>query len=338
MTPHPHRVLVTGATGLLGRYLLFDLCADGRFAVTANYRKGSDRSGLEDLPNLTWRLGDLEDQTFVNDLLDDADAVVHAAGLVSYRDSDAAALRRYNVELTARLADAALALNVGHFLHVSSVAAISPAQSENTVDERALTFHPHDYSSSYARAKYYAELEVWRAGEEGLPFTILNPSVILGAGDWRRSSAQLFDWVAQGQRYYPAGGTGYVDARDVAAFAKTCLLGGPAQRRFIVSAHNWSFGRFFKTVAQALGVNAPQTLAGPWFAELAWRGAGLSAKLQGRDPLLTKETARRAQQTLTYDNAASLAAGATYRPLEQTIWDVARAYATQAQTEAVTPE
>ncbi len=324
--PERERVVVTGGTGLLGRYLLYELCADGRFEVVATRRAGSDLRDLTELPNLEWVLGDLGAPDFVAELLAGADAVVHAAGLVSYARRDRVEMRRVNVDLTALLADTALALGVEHFLHISSVGAISPAQFDEPLHESPFTFHPHDDTSAYARSKYAGELEVWRAGEEGLPFTILNPSVILGAGDWQRSSAALIDWVARGQTYYPPGGTGYVDARDVAAFAKTCLLRGAANRRFIVSAENWSFRQFFTEVAKALDVEPPLRSAQPWQAELAWRGAGLLAKLQGRDAVLTKETARKSMRTVRYDHAASVAAGAIYRPLEDTIWDVGRAF------------
>ena len=325
--PPTRRVLLTGATGLLGTYLARALAADTAVEIVATRRPGSDVSAIADLPGIEWRTGDLAEVDFLDECLSGADAIVHAAGLVSHDREDRRALRHVNVALTAALVDAALAHDVPHFLHVSSTAALSPARRDATAVESHLTFHPQDDSSDYARTKFAGELAVWRGAEEGLGVTILNPSVVLGVGDWRRSSAQLFAWVARGQRYYPTGGTGFVDARDVAAFAKTCLDAGPAGRRYIVSAENWRFGRFFRTVARALGVEPPQKVAEPWQAELVWRGARVKSALTGAPPLLTKANARRSMRVLTYDNAASVGAGARYRPLEQTIWDVARAYA-----------
>ena len=320
------RVLLTGATGLLGHYLARALAADPAVSLVATRRLGSDTSALADLNVVDWRTGVLDDVSFLDECLAGADAVVHAAGLVSHDPKDRRALRHVNVDLTAALGDAALAHGTPHFLHVSSTAALSPAQLDTVATERHLTFHPQDDSSEYARSKFAGELEVWRGAEEGLGITILNPSVVLGVGDWRRSSAQLFAWVARGQRYYPPGGTGYVDARDVAAFAKTCLDAGPAGRRYVVNAENWRFGRFFRTVARALGVEPPREEAKPWQAELVWRGERARALITGGTPLLTKANARRSMRVLAYDNGASLAAGASYRPLDRTIWDVGRAY------------
>ena len=326
-SPPQRRVVLTGATGLLGAYLARAFAADPGLSLTATRRPGSDASALADVPGIDWRTGDLGDVGFLDECLRGAGAVVHAAGLVSHDPRDARRLRRTNVDLTAGLVDAALAHEVPHFVYVSSTAALSPARRDAVADERYLAYHPQDDSSAYARSKFAGELEVWRGAEEGLGITILNPSIVLGVGDWQRSSARLITWVAKGQRYYPPGGTGYVDARDVAAFAKTCLDAGPAGRRYVVNAENWRFRRFFAAVAEAIGVSPPRLEAQPWQTELLWRGARVQSALTGGTPLLTKASARRSMRVLTYDNRASLKAGAQYRPLEQTVWDVGRAYA-----------
>ena len=330
--PAPLRVLVTGGTGLLGAQLLATLSDANAYRVTATRRPTSRMETVAHLDHVQWVTGDLAEREFADACLREADAVVHAAGLVSYDARDAGALVETNVRLTARLCDAALALGVAHFVYVSSIGALSPARRDGLIDESALTFHVQPDTSRYARSKYAAELEVWRAGEEGLGTTILSPSVVLGAGRWAESSAQLVPWVARGQRYYPPGGTGYVDARDVAAFAKTCLDRGPAGRRYIVSAENWAFGPFFERVAAELGVAPPATLAKAWQAELAWRGAQARARLTGAAAVLTRESARRSMVSLRYDNSASVAAGATYRSLGATIRDVVGAFrATESQ-------
>ena len=214
--PSTPRVLLTGATGLLGPYLARAL--QPHYRIRATRRPASDVSGLRELSGIDWRTGELDDPAFLDECLRDADAVVHAAAYVSHDPRDAPHMRHVNVGLTRALVDAALAHGTAHFLHVSSVAAISPARREAIATEADLTFFPQDDTSAYARSKLAGELEVWRGAEEGLPVTILSPSIVLGVGDWSRSSAQLIDWVARGQRYYPPGGTGFVDARDVGGF------------------------------------------------------------------------------------------------------------------------
>lgn len=321
------RVLVTGATGLVGSYLARALAADARYEVRATRRATSSTVLLaEAAPRLDWVTGDLRDLDVQDEALADVEAVVHAAGLVSYRPADAAALREVNVAITRDLVNGALERGVGHFLHVSSIAAISPTDAAAPVDESDRGFARDARTTRYAVSKYAAELEVWRGSEEGLPVTILNPSVVLGAGRWTESSCRLFGWVDAGQRFYPPGSTGYVDARDVAAFAKTRLDAGPAGERYLLNGANVTYRAFFDLLADALGVVPPRTQVNAWQAELAWRAEAVRAGVLRQRPLLTEESARRSLTRRAYDAGKSIAAGAHYRPLEATVADVARVY------------
>ena len=263
------RVAVTGATGLVGSYLTRALVADGGYEVRASRRPDSPTVLLaEAAAQVDWVTGDLRDLDHQAELLADADAVVHCAGLVSYRPADTARLREMNVGITRDLVNLALERELPHFLHVSSIAAISPPQADAEVHEGHRSFHEHPDTTRYARSKYEAELEVWRGREEGLGVTVLNPAVVLGAGFWDRSSCRLFAWVDAGQRFYPPGSTGYVDVRDVAAFAKTCLAGEPRDARYVLSAENWTYERYFREVAAALTVDPPTVRVNRWQAEL----------------------------------------------------------------------
>ena len=66
---------------------------------------------------------------------------------------------------------------------------------------------------------FLAEMEVWRGQQEGLSTLILNPSLILGAGTWTRTSLAMVEQIAKGLPIVPAGATGIVDVRDVAQAA-----------------------------------------------------------------------------------------------------------------------
>ena len=59
-----------------------------------------------------------------------------------------------------------------------------------------MEINPHN--SNYAISKYLSEQEVWRGIQEGLPAVIINPSVILGPGDWRKGSSKIFQKVWEG--------------------------------------------------------------------------------------------------------------------------------------------
>ena len=73
------RVAVTGATGFLGRYIVRHLAAAGH-EMRCWYRPGSDRSGLEsEAAAIEWLPGLLGDAAAARELVNGADAVVHAA-------------------------------------------------------------------------------------------------------------------------------------------------------------------------------------------------------------------------------------------------------------------
>lgn len=320
-------VLITGATGLVGSYIARAFAADPALRIIASKRASSTTVlCAEANDKIDWREGDILEIEFQESLLEEADIVVHAAGLVSYKKEDAKLLKEVNVQLTSDLVNGALVHNIEHFIHVSSIAAISPANEDTIIDETHGTFHPNETTTRYAKSKFEAELHVWRGDEEGLDIAIISPSVVLGAGFWDHSSCRLIDWVDQGQRFYPPGATGYVDVRDVAAFAKTCYDKRYTKQRYVLNAENWKYKSFFDTVADALGVQPPQTQVNPWQAELAWRAEAVKATITRTSPLLTKESARRSMGIHQFDNSKSVVAGATYRPLSETISDVVKSY------------
>ncbi len=320
-------VAITGATGLLGSYIARLLLADVRNIVRASRRSTSTAVLLgSDASRIDWVTGDLRDASIQEELLEGVDVLVHCAGLVSYRPTDTKLLREMNVGVTEDLINLALEYQLAHFVHISSIAAISPAPGIAVTQEQHQTFYPTRSTSRYARSKHAAELHVWRGKEEGLQVSVLNPAVILGAGFWDSGSPRLFSWVAAGQHFYPTGSTGYVDVRDVAAFAKTCIDDQLVGERYILSAENWTYKHFFDAVAAAIGVEPPSRPVRDWQAELAWRAEGARALLTRKQPLLTKESARRSMTLGAYDNSKSLAAGAHYRPVEESIEDVAELY------------
>ena len=82
------------------------------------------------------------------------------------------------------------------------------------------------------------ELEVWRGIAEGLDAVIINPSVLLGAGLWQKSSARIFDVVYKGLNYYTLGETGFVDVLDVVTIMITLMKSEITNERFILNSEN----------------------------------------------------------------------------------------------------
>jgi nucleoside-diphosphate-sugar epimerase len=167
------------------------------------------------------------------------------------------------------------------------------------VDEN-VEWQPDDNRSAYSHSKFRAEMEVWRASKEGLPVIIVNPSVIIGPVDWKRSSGRLFYSVQKGMPFYTTGVTGFVDVRDVAESIVLLLNSDVVNERFILNGENLSFKDFFSKVAHALGKRAPFVKATPWMAEIGWRLNHILCILAGKAPAITKDTARAAHNKSFY--------------------------------------
>src|SRR5690606_10678318 len=144
-------------------------------------------------------------------------------------------------------------------------------------------------------SKYRAEMEVWRGIAEGLNAVIVNPSIVLGYGDWHSSSSAIFKNVYEQFPWYTNGINGFVDVEDVAR-AVVLLLEAPVKgERFILNGDNWSYRNLFNAIADAFGKKRPHRKATPFLAGIAWRAAALWGRLSGSPTMLTRETARISQ-------------------------------------------
>ncbi len=344
MTPGTKKMLfLTGATGLIGSYVLRELSARG-LAVRALYRGSAPPP---DAPvGVEWVSGDLLDTSLLNSAIDaDITHVLHCAGLVSYAPQDEDALLRVNVEGTAAVVDACLRRPGVRLGYVSSVAALGqPAPVTEAVtgprllDETA-TWDLGAAHSAYATSKYLAELEVWRGVAEGLSAVIVNPSVVLGAGDWHRSSTRLLRYAHDEHWFYTRGLLNFVDVRDVTAHFLRLTLELPCAHlppaRYVLSAGARPVGELLAEVARALGRRPPTVAVPDWAAEVIWRAEHLRSLLTGARPLITRDTTHAGRRPVRYD--ASRVQAATrlgFRPLADTVAWLAQALETNQPNRA----
>lgn len=329
-------VLVTGGTGLVGAHLLFELLVR-RHKVRALKRESSNTdlvnrlfqwydpdNGERLFDDIEWVDGDLSDLVSLQEAMQGVETVYHCAAVVSFMPEDRQVMMKANVEGTANLVNVALLNDIRKFCHCSSVAALGMPGKNNIVHE-SLVWRSSRKNSWYAISKYGSEREVWRASEEGLPVVIANPSVVIGPGDPVRSSAQLYQSVKNGMKFYTSGVTGFVDARDVATAMVNLTESDIVNERYILSSEDLSYRELFSLFAHYSGSKPPKYRVGRVLTEVAWRLEKTRSFMTGQKPLLSKETARNANIKRYFSNdKVKKAIGITFRPVKEAAENTSR--------------
>ena len=296
------KILVTGATGLVGSHLIKTLTACKK-NVRALYRTSIPQ--FENADKVEWMRGDILDIYSLQDAMQDVNKVYHCAAIVSYDPKQKKLLHTTNIEGTANVVNACIETNVEKLLYVSSGSAIGRMRQKEMISEQ-MQWSEETNNSEYGRTKYYAEMEVWRGIGEGLNAVIVNPTIILGALDWNKTSSAIFKNVYNEFPWYTDGVTGFVDVEDVVKAMILLMESDISRERFIISAANLSYGEVLTAIAKTFNKKIPRKKVTPLVAELVWRAEAVKSSLNGHAPLITKETARTAQAKVFFDNTKLL--------------------------------
>jgi dihydroflavonol-4-reductase len=247
-------ILVTGGTGLLGGNLVHRLCEQG-LVPRVLVRPHADLRGLEGLP-CTRYVGDLFDAQSLARAMAGVDGVFHCAGLVRFDRASVPQLRRVNVKGTFAMFAAAHAAGVRRVVHVSSVSAVGhgPLDAPATEDSaRAI-----DEGEPYPRSKIEAESFALAAVRDGVEVVIANPTVVIGPFDLKPTSGELLLAVARGlTRFYPSGGTNFVNAQDVAEGLVRLMHHGRSGERYVLGGENLTYREFLSQCADEIGATPP---------------------------------------------------------------------------------
>jgi nucleoside-diphosphate-sugar epimerase len=167
------KVLVTGASGLLGRAVAAEILAAGH-EVRTFQRRASGLPGAGDC------LGSLTEPADVAQAVAGQDAIVHLAAKVSLA-GDPAEFDRVNVGGTRALVDAATDSGVGSLVYVSSPSVAHAGAS--IVGGGAAQADPAKARGEYARTKAQAELLALAADSPELRVVAVRPHLVWGPGD-----------------------------------------------------------------------------------------------------------------------------------------------------------
>jgi nucleoside-diphosphate-sugar epimerase len=257
------RLALTGATGFVGSHLVDVALGAGHEVTALTRREQASREGL------AWVSGDLSDRAALERLVDDADAVIHVAGVISAHT--AAAFDKGNVEGTLAMLAAATAGGVRRFVHVSSLAAREPKLS------------------LYGASKSKSEQLVHGSG---LDWAIVRPPAVYGPGD--KETLELFRMAKLGVMLMPPKGRVSVIHADDLARLLIALAAPEAPQDILIEPDDgkpggWTHREFARALGRAVGTK-PAIVSSP----------GIVLRLAARlDHLLRRDNAK-----LTVDRAA----------------------------------
>jgi len=257
-TTAPRRILVTGATGFVGRAVVDRLVQDGT-SVTASVRRDpTTRIGIREV-----RVGDLGPATDWKAALEGCDAVVHCAARVHVMSDTAtdplASYRAANVEGSVALAKQAAAAGVRRFVFISSI----KVNGEGTAlgnpyraSDRPAPVDPYGISKLEAEQALQA-----LAATGAIDLVILRPPLVYGPGV-KANFLSMARWIARGVPL-PFGGVNanrrsFVALANLVDLIVTCLRHPAAVGQvFLVSdGEDLSTGDLLRRTARALGVSA----------------------------------------------------------------------------------
>ena len=263
-------ILVSGATGILGRVIVLYLLQQGK-KVRATKRPNSN---LEDVrksfafytenpdfyfEKIEWYNVDFDDIQSLENAVSGVEEVYHCAAKVSFHPNRKFEMYHTNIEGTKQLLYACQNTAVKKFCFISSIAVLDGLNENGEMDENS-DFNHKLLHSAYAKSKHFSEMEVWRASAEGMNVVIVNPGIFIGSGNWKSSSGEMFQSLEKSPFSF-SGSSAYIDVRDVAKISIDLMDKNIFDQRFILISENKKYQEIANFVKNKSGQKPVKVLS-----------------------------------------------------------------------------
>ncbi|HOH55804.1 MAG TPA: NAD-dependent epimerase/dehydratase family protein [Paludibacteraceae bacterium] len=245
------KVLVTGATGLLGHRVTMELLGLGH---QVNIIVRTTNNIFFDLNSVQVFKGNFTDYEQLKAAASGCDAVIHIAAVTDVRLLHYEDYRKINVEGSAQIIRVCRELAIRRVVYISSSNTIGFGSKNKPATEDFPFQYPFT-RSFYAKSKVEAEkLFQQFASEFGMHVIIIHPTFMIGSYDVKPSSGKL---LLLGYRkpllFIPKGGKNFVPVRDVSMAVCNALTLGKNGEHYLAAGVNLSFKEYYRLQKEIAG-------------------------------------------------------------------------------------
>ena len=328
------KTLVTGATGFLGSHVARQLAERGD-DVRVLVRPSSDTRAIEGFPAERF-IGDLRDVASLDRALAGVTRVFHVAADYRLWARNPTEIYESNVTGTNNLLEAAKRAGVEKFVYTSTVATMAVPRKNGLPDESTQA-SIDEMVGHYKRSKFAAEQCAMRAGQQGLPVVIVNPTTPVGPGDWKPTPTGkiVVDFLNGRMPGYVDTGLNFVPVEDCAAGHLLAAERGQTGERYILGGRNLTLKEILDMLAAISGLRAPRWKFPHAVAYVAACVDTAVSAVIGREPQIPIEGVRMARHKMFVDaTKATRELGFSHGPVEAALERAVRWYETNGYVAA----
>ena len=228
------KILITGATGFLGSRLVEKMSTIDGLKILATGRTFKNQNIIKK-SNLEYILGDLEDNKFIETIINGIDAIIHTAALSSQMGNPKD-FHRTNIEVTKQLLKVAIAKRVKKFIFISSPSVYFRFKHQLELKESDPLPKP---INPYSYSKREAEKLVQSSG---IPYIILRPRALIGRGD-KVIMPRILRAHSEGRLMRMGDESNRIDITPVSNVVDAIILALDAENKAVNQIYNISNGR-----------------------------------------------------------------------------------------------
>ena len=298
------QILITGATGFIGRQLTRDLAGRGAAArVLARSRRKARELFGEDVEICA---GDLGDAVALDAACQGVETIYHIAGTYRFGLRHRRELWRTNVEGTENVLRSAWNARVEKVVHLSSGGVLRKRDETRLLDETDFPAQAPRFCP-YKASKWHAEMRVLDWAKRGLPVSIASTTCPIGRGDETPTPTgrMIRDFLRREFPFYCRTGLNFIGVGDLSEGLQRVAESGRPGERYLLSDENLWLKDFLQLLALETGLPAPRMwLPGPVVRLIGCGGEVVDLlNRRGTSARVCLETALQARCTQFFSNA-----------------------------------